>query len=65
MITLTPLQKREVFHLLFLRELVQSIPLSAFVLKGGANLRFFFGNIRYSEDMDIDASGIAVHLLRE
>ena len=65
MVTLTSLQKREVFHLLFLRELARSIPLSTFVLKGGANLRFFFGSIRYSEDMDLDASGIAVHLLRE
>jgi hypothetical protein len=55
---LTPLQKREVFHLLFLRELVRSVPLSAFVLKGGTNLRFFFGSIRYSEDMDLDASGL-------
>jgi hypothetical protein len=55
---LTPLQKREVFHLLFLRELVRTVPLSAFVLKGGTNLRFFFGSIRYSEDMDLDASGL-------
>jgi hypothetical protein len=55
---LTPLQKREVFHLLFLRELVRGVPLSAFVLKGGTNLRFFFGSIRYSEDMDLDASGL-------
>jgi hypothetical protein len=26
---------------------------SRFVLKGGANLRFFFGSVRYSEDLDI------------
>ena len=62
---LTPLQKREVFHLLFLRELVRTVPLSAFVLKGGTNLRFFFGSIRYSEDMGLDASGLAVHVLQE
>lgn len=65
MIALNPLQKREVFHLVFLRELVRSVPLSTFALKGGTNLRFFFGSIRYSEDMDIDASGLAVHVLRE
>jgi len=52
------LQKPEVFHLLFLRELVRSVPLSAFVLKGGTNLRFFFGSIRYSVDMNPDTSGL-------
>ncbi len=60
-----PIQKREIFHLLFLRALVRSIPLSTFALKGGSNLRFFFGSIRYSEYMDIDVSGLAVHALRE
>jgi len=62
---LNPIQVREFFHLVFLRALVRSIPLSTFALKGGANLRFFFGSIRYSEDMDIDVSGMAVHVLRE
>ena len=63
--TLNPLQMREVFHLVFLRALARSVPLSAFALKGGMNLRFFFGSIRYSEDVDIDVSGLAVHVLRE
>lgn len=58
-----PLQKREVFHLAFLRALGRSAPLSTFVVKGGCNLRFFFGSIRYSEDIDLDASGLSVHLL--
>jgi len=56
---------REVFHLVFLRELLRHVPMSAFALKGGANLRFFFGSIRYSEDLDIDATGLAVHALQE
>jgi len=60
-----PLQKREVFHLAFLRALGRSAPLSTFALKGGCNLRFFFGNIRYSEDIDLDVAGIFVHLLRD
>lgn len=60
-----PLQKREVFHLAFLRALVRSVPVSTFALKGGSNLRFFFGSIRYSEDMDLDASGLPVHVLRD
>ena len=59
------LRLREVFHLTFLRELVRSVPLSAFALKGGSNLRFFFESPRYSEDMDLDAMGIPVHLLRD
>jgi len=62
---LNPVQMREIFHLVFLRALVRSVPLSTFALKGGVNLRFFFGSIRYSEDMDIDVSGLAVHVLRE
>ncbi len=59
------LRRREVFHLAFLRALARSVPLSAFVLKGGSNLRFFFGSIRYSEDMGLDAAGIEVHVLRD
>jgi len=61
----THLEQREAFHLLFLRALVRSVPLESFVLKGGSNLRFFFGSIRYSEDMDLDAGGIAVHALAD
>lgn len=60
-----PLRKREVFHLVFLRGLARSVPLSSFVLKGGSNLRFFYGSIRYSEDMDLDASGLPVHVLQD
>lgn len=62
---LNSVQAREFFHLIFLRALARSIPPASFSLKGGANLRFFFGSIRYSEDMDIDVSGVAVHTLRE
>lgn len=61
----TILEQREAFHLLFLRALVRSLPLERFVLKGGSNLRFFFGSVRYSEDMDLDASDIAVHVLAD
>jgi len=58
------LQVRELFHLEFLRELVKKIPASSFVLKGGSNLRFFFGSIRYSEDMDLDVREISVEKLQ-
>ena len=60
-----PLQTREVFHLAFLRALGRSAPLSTFAVKGGCNLRFFFGSIRYSEDLDLDVSGISVDVLRD
>lgn len=63
--TTDPLQKREVFHLVFLRAFGRSAPLSTFAVKGGCNLRFFFGSIRYSEDIDLDSAGMAVHTLRE
>jgi predicted nucleotidyltransferase component of viral defense system len=61
----TPLEKREVFHLLFLKGFVRSVPLDSFVLKGGSNLRFFFGSLRYSEDMDLDVDDLPVHVLAE
>ncbi len=63
--TTDPLQKREVFHLVFLRALGRSAPLSTFAVKGGCNLRFFFGSVRYSEDIDLDLAGVPVHALRE
>jgi predicted nucleotidyltransferase component of viral defense system len=59
------LEKREFFHLAFLRALVRKLPLSSFAVKGGCNLRFFFGSDRYSEDIDLDVTGVAVHSLKE
>jgi predicted nucleotidyltransferase component of viral defense system len=46
----------EVFHLIFLRSLA-STRQGWFVLKGGANIRYFFGSPRYSNDIDLDFSG--------
>jgi hypothetical protein len=62
---LNSVQTREFFHLIFLQALVRTVPPASFSLKDGANLRFFFGSIRYSEDMDIDISGVAVYTLKE
>ncbi len=59
------LQLREIFHLEFLRWLGRKIKAENYALKGGANLRFFFNSFRYSEDMDMDASGIKVDTLKE
>ncbi|MBE0433712.1 hypothetical protein IBX73_09655 [candidate division WOR-3 bacterium] len=61
----SPLQLREVFHLEFefLRWLARGVKTEHYVLKGGANMRFFFRSCRYSEDMDLDAIDITVDRL--
>lgn len=59
------LRLREIFHLEFLRWLGRKIGAENYALKGGVNLRFFFNSFRYSEDMDLDASGIKVDTLKE
>lgn len=48
----------EIFHLLFLRVLVVG-DAHWCTLKGGANLRYFFGSPRYSNDIDLDFHGKA------
>jgi predicted nucleotidyltransferase component of viral defense system len=55
----------ERFHLLFLAQFGRRTDKSAFVVKGGCNLRFFHRSIRYSEDMDLDLGEVDLHVLRE
>jgi len=43
------LQLRELFHLEFLRRLALKLKPGQYILKGGVNMRFFFGSPRYSE----------------
>jgi predicted nucleotidyltransferase component of viral defense system len=58
-------QSTELFHLVFLRALVAKGEDKGLVaLKGGCNLRFFFGSVRYSEDMDLDVVVIAKGTLK-
>ena len=59
------LQQREVFHLEFLRWFGRKADPKHYALKGGVNLRFFFGSIRYSEDMDLDLSEIRVDIIQD
>jgi hypothetical protein len=59
------LQLREIFHLEFLRWFTRRVAPEKYALKGGSNLRFFFGSVRYSEDMDIDIRGVKVGFLKE
>lgn len=54
------------FHLVFLRALVAKAEDKALIaLKGGCNLRFYFGSVRYSEDIDFDVVVIAKGTLRK
>lgn len=48
----------ELFHISFLATLSRRLEPSRYVLKGGVNLRFFFGSVRYSEDIDLDLLGV-------
>ena len=55
----------EAFHLAFLDVLSHRLDRARFVLKGGANLRFFFASVRYSEDIDLDLIGSGPWALEE
>ena len=50
----TGIQAREAVHVLLLRELNELGSGGTTTLKGGVNLRLFWGSVRYSEDMDLD-----------
>lgn len=52
-------QVTELFHLAFLDILSRRLDPARYVLKGGANLRYFFASPRYSEDIDLDIRGKA------
>lgn len=55
---LTDAQVIEFFHLAFLQVLQARLDQARYVVKGGANLRYFFESLRYSEDIDLDAVAI-------
>lgn len=63
--TLSARHAIELFHLVFLRALVaRGEDKSLFAVKGGCNLRFFFGSVRYSEDIDFDVVVVAKETLK-
>jgi Nucleotidyl transferase AbiEii toxin, Type IV TA system len=51
---LSKVQIVEFFHIAFLAVLGTRLDPARYVLKGGANLRYFFASERYSEDLDLD-----------
>ncbi len=55
----------ELFHLLFMGQLVRKLDKRFYAIKGDCNMRFFFKSPRYSEDIDLDVQSIPVSLLRE
>ncbi|MEK6277595.1 MAG: nucleotidyl transferase AbiEii/AbiGii toxin family protein [Actinomycetota bacterium] len=55
----------ELFHLAFLEVLQTRLDQARYVLKGGANLRYFFDSVRYSEDIDLDMAGVEPWQLNE
>jgi predicted nucleotidyltransferase component of viral defense system len=61
----TALQHVEGFHLALLRLLEARLDRKDWVVKGGVNLRAWFGSRRYSEDLDLDLVRCPSHLLRE
>ena len=61
---ISPVAARELVHLLILRELIGLREGSGVTVKGGVNLRLFFGSVRYSEDMDLDGTAQASAAIR-
>lgn len=62
---LSTAQSTELFHLAFLQVLQARLDQTRYVLKGGANLRYFFDSVRYSEDIDLDIDDLAPWMLTE
>lgn len=62
---LSDIQLREVFHFCFLHRLLKISDIEIYVLKGGINLRFFYGSPRYSEGMDLDVVAGSVTTLKK
>ncbi len=61
---LSPVAAREVVQLLILQALMGIRRGSGITVKGGVNLRLFFGSERYSEDMDLDGTAQARDAIR-
>ena len=50
-------QAIEGFQAAFLEVATATLPLTEYAVKGGVNMRFFFGSVRSSKDMDFDYLG--------
>lgn len=54
----------EFFHLALLGQLATQLDQRLYSVKGGCNLRFFFGSPRFSEDLDVDVAQVLEGTLR-
>lgn len=63
--TYDPVQYVEFFHVTFLDQLGRKLDKRLYALKGGCNLRFFLGSIRYSQDIDLDVQTVRVATLQK
>jgi len=61
----TPFQSVELFHLIFLEQLTRKLDRRLYALKGGCNLRFFLGSVRYSQDIDLDVKMVRAATLQK
>jgi predicted nucleotidyltransferase component of viral defense system len=61
----SPANRIECFHLVLLRAMEPRVDRAVWAVKGGVNLRAWFGSLRYSEDMDIDVFGMGASPLRD
>ena len=59
------MQRRELFHFVFLERFLKITDPELYSVKGGVNLRFFLKSPRYSEDMDLDVFGGGVETLKK
>ena len=55
----------EHFHLALLQVLQARLDQASYIVKGGANLRYFFDSVRYSEDIDFDVRRIEASALAD
>lgn len=60
----SPLQAVELFHLVFLANVGSKLDRKLYAVKGGCNLRFFFGSPRFSEDLDLDVVTVQKNTLK-
>jgi hypothetical protein len=65
MVTLSIPQATELFHVAFLDLLSRRLDRDRYALKGGANLRYFFNSVRYSQDIDLDVERVPAWRLNE
>ncbi len=59
------LEAIEVLHLAFLQVLPTRLDQCGYILKGGTNLRYFYGSPRFSEDVDLDVVEVSKAKLEE